>query len=413
MERSTPVRRRTTRKPKVENYYKILGLRANASADSIKASYIRLVKQFTPEQHPEEFQQIRRAYETLRNPAKRKEYDFQRKYGGSISKLLDEAYDLMEDEQWDKAKALFRKALEFAPDAVGARAGLVQTLLLNEELAAFQQEVQLLMEMDKSEEDQRYTHLLVAKLLLEAGEPEQALPYLDQGREKFPEHASMFMPLLTVVYRALGREEEAFALIESRLPGVDSQQPDDLPLFTDWINAMIALGKRQYWSRVKPRVKKFLNSLTDEDDRTIAIHALLDECNNYIKGSMFQQAEFFVELAGYLDGKNETVREAKQSLNYCIRLQKELERMPAERILQPATGITALMFYHEEFDGGQSGNLAGLLESLDMFGAPASPAEELRQLRIRYPLVYERYREQWDDWFNEQLSLPQTDAALD
>ncbi|THF77567.1 J domain-containing protein [Cohnella fermenti] len=404
MERAAPARRRTTKKPKVENYYKILGLRANASADSIKASYIRLVKQFPPEQHPEEFQQIRRAYETLRNPAKRKEYDFQRKYGGSISKLMDEAYDLMEDAQFDKAKALFRKALEFSPNAVGARIGLIQALMLNEEPEAAHEEIVLLMEMDKSEEDQRHTFLWVAKLLLDLGEPEEALRYLDQAREKFPDYSSMFMPLTIVVYRALDRTEEAFSLIESRLSDVDSQQPDDLPLFTDWINAMLALGKRQYWSKVKPRVKKFLKSITDEDDRTIAINALMDECNDYIKGSMFQHAEFFVELAGFLDGKNETVRAAKQSLNYCIRLQIELERMPAEHILQPATGMAALMFYQEEFNGKQGNVMAEILESIDLFGAPTNPAEELRQLRIRYPLVYHQYREQWDDWFDKQSS---------
>lgn len=38
-------------KPKVENYYKILDTRSNATQQTIKAKYIAQVKAFPPQQH--------------------------------------------------------------------------------------------------------------------------------------------------------------------------------------------------------------------------------------------------------------------------------------------------------------------------------------------------------------------------
>lgn len=49
----------------------VLGVTENASDDEIRAAYLEKVKQYPPEQAPEEFERIRDAYETLRDPRKR------------------------------------------------------------------------------------------------------------------------------------------------------------------------------------------------------------------------------------------------------------------------------------------------------------------------------------------------------
>lgn len=50
-----------------EDAYKVLGVNADASPEEIKRAYFRLIRQHTPDRDPEEFQKIRRAYETLRD----------------------------------------------------------------------------------------------------------------------------------------------------------------------------------------------------------------------------------------------------------------------------------------------------------------------------------------------------------
>ncbi len=49
----------------------ILGVPANASDEDIRAAYLSKVKEFPPDRSPAEFEKIRDAYDTLRDPRKR------------------------------------------------------------------------------------------------------------------------------------------------------------------------------------------------------------------------------------------------------------------------------------------------------------------------------------------------------
>lgn len=47
--------------------YAVLGVAADADDAAIRSRYLTLVKQFTPESHPERFAAIRQAYESLKD----------------------------------------------------------------------------------------------------------------------------------------------------------------------------------------------------------------------------------------------------------------------------------------------------------------------------------------------------------
>ena len=49
----------------------ILGVPPNAQDEEIRAAYLRKVKEYPPDRAPEEFERIRDAYETLRDPRRR------------------------------------------------------------------------------------------------------------------------------------------------------------------------------------------------------------------------------------------------------------------------------------------------------------------------------------------------------
>jgi curved DNA-binding protein CbpA len=53
--------------------YVVLGLDRDAKADDVRRAYLRLVRIHTPESNPEQFKQVRAAYETLRSPLRRAE----------------------------------------------------------------------------------------------------------------------------------------------------------------------------------------------------------------------------------------------------------------------------------------------------------------------------------------------------
>ena len=49
----------------------VLGVPANASEEEIRVAYLAKVKEFPPERFPEEFEKVRDAYDSLRDPRAR------------------------------------------------------------------------------------------------------------------------------------------------------------------------------------------------------------------------------------------------------------------------------------------------------------------------------------------------------
>ena len=71
--------------------YAELGLPADADDETIRRRYLELVKQFSPEHHPERFATIRRAYESLRDLETRLKYRlFEAGKNESIDAILED-----------------------------------------------------------------------------------------------------------------------------------------------------------------------------------------------------------------------------------------------------------------------------------------------------------------------------------
>ena len=72
----------------MKDYYKTLGLDKNASEEDIKSAYRRLAKKYHPDVNPDnkeaeqKFKDINEAYEILKDPKKKAEYDNPNPYGG-------------------------------------------------------------------------------------------------------------------------------------------------------------------------------------------------------------------------------------------------------------------------------------------------------------------------------------------
>ncbi len=71
-----------------KDYYNILGVEPDADSKAIKTAYRKLARKYHPDVNPDEgaedkFKEVAEAYEVVKDPGRRAEYDELRQYGGS------------------------------------------------------------------------------------------------------------------------------------------------------------------------------------------------------------------------------------------------------------------------------------------------------------------------------------------
>lgn len=407
MEKTKPKRRRQA-KPKVENYYKVLGLRSNARHERIKQSYIQLVKQYPPEQFPEEFERIRKAYEALRDPVKREEYDLMRKYGGSLEKMMNEATEYLEQENWDKAEKLFSEILKIAPKSNGARVGMAQVQLSKNNFDEFDKHMQLFLEGTDSVENQVKVLSFKAKMLIEADYPERALAVLELLSDGYSEYADIYRVLFIQVYQALDRWEEAMEMIEAEIPSLESQETEHISVFIAWINAMMEMEKWQLSDKIQKRVRKFLKSVTDDDDRLMVASALIYEYEGFYQSGMFREAGMYMDLLYSFDPKHPIVLEQRRDVQELTRIQKEIDRIAKDDDLFPMVTMKVFELFYEEYTEYDVVSAYkemipfGILQEMEHMDEEF--AAGIKRLKKKYPLTYRRYQDEWDELFAEKSS---------
>jgi len=118
----------------MKNYYEVLQIEESAGEKEIKKAYIKLLRTYPPEKCPEEFKEIREAYEILNNAKTRAEYDVFSKYKDEIDTHMNVGINAMEEEDYNKAALEFKKILVLEPSLSFARNYLGLTLMYGKNL---------------------------------------------------------------------------------------------------------------------------------------------------------------------------------------------------------------------------------------------------------------------------------------
>lgn len=392
-------------KEKEESYYKVLGTTARIGNARIKEKYIQAVKKHPPETDPEGFEKVRRAYETLKDPEKRRQYDLKRKYGNSVDDLMHKAFSAIEEEDYEKATTLVKKAALIEPDNKNVLLGLMVLSIENENFEELENCFTKVINMESDPQEITAMFSVIGKLLFDQDYDELALETFEKGRNLYPEQAPIFAIPLGIIYMEMGRLDEAMEQINSAIPSQGEETFDDIHLFVTWSNLILEAGKGLI-SKVESRFRKLLRSLEDEE-KELAYDILLESYEEHYDAADFHKAAFFMNLLKIVADKDSfsEIKEMENEVKGLARIQKEIDRLRDDENAFPLLFIHAFeWFYEEHFPMEQ---LAEVLDSIPQFMIDTLKenkeeyAAGIMRLKKKYPLLYKHFKEEWDGLFNE------------
>lgn len=211
----------------MEDPYAILGIPGTASPEEVRRAYARLVRRHPPESDPSSFARVRRAYEVLRDPARRQDHDAEAIWGDECRALVQEAEEHLHQGRPARATALLKRVLVLNRNLDPARRLLVRALGAQGRFREALREAER--RISRSQEDlgplcqaawicYRWIEVSrdhpVRRRRLEA----RAHDLLDRAHQADPEHLGVRV-VRAELYRLMDRPERALEWLDGKSPG--------------------------------------------------------------------------------------------------------------------------------------------------------------------------------------------------
>lgn len=397
-----------------EDLYKVLGTTAKISQSNLKKKYVQKVKQFPPEQHPEQFEKIRYAYETLSDPEKREQYDFARKFGGRFSKLVEKAKTTADRGDWEEAENLFRQSLSIKSDDISVYENfIIRALEYDKVDIVYEQLSDIKNAIDEDKQKGLYYKILYECLDLD--ESEVALNifthYFEQNRSM-----SDMVDFGQVAIGLLLREELEFEEVFDTILNLEQLFLGQGALeAVRWILLADAIGEAERWnlqSKVQAEFRKLMKTLSQED-KQLVYDQLVESIDEYQTHHSYLMAELYVQLLAITDPQNKDVKQMRANIKEKVKFEKQLFKLAVDDDIFPVIHIKAMQFYKEMFEEFEE--VDDHLDMLDSFYNMMAP-EEFRDemihegfvtgivlIKKKYPAVFNQFKNEWMDLYNEHI----------
>jgi len=393
------------KKNRIEDYYKILGTTANAGPEKIKERYFEKVREFPPETHPEEFQQIRKAYETLKNPDARRKYDVLRKFGPKIEKEMNNAMIQVMTGDDKAAHKTLTKIIEMDPENIQGYLIKAELYLTQNNLVDFENYFQKATEKLNPEDCADFSFLKI-KLLVDHGFLEAALKAMILSKEQYPATAPQFDQIAVSIYKGLQDYENMWQVTTKLIPPIKESQPDHIYLMIDWLIAGLELEKKQEINHIISRIKKLLRLIEDEEERGYLESVFVDEYCGFHNAGRFEEAMVFIELALLIKKNDKELQQLKKELVPLVALDIAMRRLDRDFNLIPYVKVVALKHFYESCDVEPE---EAFSEDYYQIIAEFEDRNEeiawgIMKIKKRYPVVYKAFQSEWEALFTKHTA---------
>lgn len=387
---------------KTESHYKVLGTTAKIGQGRIREKYIAAVKKHPPESDPEMFEKIRAAYEILKDPSKRKEYDLLRKYGDKVEIMIKKAFNYIEHGEVEQGKVLLEKALTIVPKNAAAVISLIQLCIEQEEMEQANNYFQKTLAAITENEEKSILYRIKARILEENGFTKEAFQLLDEGIRLLPEYSLPLDTTRAFLYLNLNKVDEAWSIFVRMTKDQDTQGEEHIEFYISLIYLFVEAEKWDQREWLKKQFSLFIKTLNAEEAQQDIYDRLIDEYEQYVEHFNYLAAEVFSSFASMIRKPDKEMQKELQEIKKIALLQKDVLRLERDMKAFPLLYIQVTKWFYSD-DASVSKALEGIPDHLLAHLEEDSEeyAAGILYIKKKYPLIYKQYKKQWDDLFAE------------
>ncbi len=371
--------------------YEILQIDRNATVREIKRAYVQRIRQYSPEKHPEEFNRIRRAYETLSDPKNRQEYDTMAEHGEEITELMDEVERLIEQERFEEAAKCCRKMIMIAPHLDTARNKYALCLMYQEDFEKALPQFERLVNENPGNATY-YFNLAIALDQLER--PQEAIHSFLKAYELDSNNVNIIFELADL-YQRLNQMQEARTLIE-RVVGASASTDFHPFIYLFKLLKMEILEKNEQGiESTFLRIEAILER--HEEEKKYVAMQYADFAYKLYEYKMYKWAVLLTERAVTLDPEHPFIQELHESTAKKKPLYEEYDNLKEDDdVAGEIKNIFLLYLFgdevtEEEFETYED----RMFESLFLSAKYNSheTIKSIKRVMIHYPSLYEVRKE--------------------
>lgn len=378
--------------------YEILQILPTATQREIKVAYFNLVRNYSPEREPEQFRKIRDAYETLRDPKARANYDSLQSHGATIENLSAKASKQMDRGNWAQAAKALEEILQLAPGLEWVANNLGRCYRNLEEWAKGEKVYQTL---TKEASDVPIYWANYGTLLLAKGQALNNQNYISQARAQF-EQAKKLEPRNSQYYVDIAETyfhqddyRQSLHWVDLAIHADDEIDEDDLEAFIFKAIVYWGQGDLSKITAVAREIKAIPTAtpgFLEHASRRLSAFGL-----DLLEKELFQDAHAFFAAALQLSNEESLAELHKVTKSLAVAEEEWKSLQDDPKVIEPLRGfalVNLVRFTDKSLDQNQI--VDNIIVLLFLEHTSTELTNSLRQLKTRYPGTMELGAERWD-----------------
>ncbi|QSJ18550.1 DnaJ domain-containing protein [Nostoc sp. UHCC 0702] len=389
------------------DFYQILEVSTQSSANDIKKAYYGKIREYPPEKYPEQVKRINEAYKTLSDPEAKKSYDALQLHGEQIGELLRLSEDKITKEKWSEAIRLLKRILVLMPDQNSVRNRLGLCYIYNQE---WENAVKTYLKLTQKSPEVPLYWINFAEVYNEQADSlsdedsrrgqlyQNARNYFEKAIQLQQYNSEGYLKIAEI-YLKEGRYSKAIAWAECAINAdgqVDFQDFDALFFIA---SVHFYSGELQEVEQTAQRINAVLPN--NEDARSYASYKFAIFGTTLYKSAMFTPCLSFLASAKRLDPNNEDIKKFHDHVDNLVSAFQTMENLNDDSYIIGGYKVLASLFLSQYLDIEHSDEEIKTLYSQSLNNIFSFPNSFIivsaSRLKSNYYAVYKLNREFYDE----------------